>query len=46
MDKSENDDKTKKAGEIYILPKKDNKLMMTLNCFEHKMEFHCIKMEF
>ena len=29
--------KTKKIEEIYIPPKKNNKLLMTLNCFEHKM---------
>ena len=32
--------------EIYIPPKKDNKLLMILDCFEHKMQHHCIKMEF
>ena len=26
--------------------KKDNKLLMTWDCFEHKMSYHCIKMEF
>ena len=25
--------------------KKGNKLLMTLNCFEHKMQRHCIRME-
>ena len=26
--------------------KKDNKLLMILDCFEHKMQHHCIKIEF
>ena len=30
-------EQTKKAEEIYIPPEKDNKLLMILNCFEHKM---------
>ena len=34
--KSKEKEKTNKAEEIYI-PPKDNKLLMTLNCFEHKM---------
>ena len=29
--------KSKKVEEIYILPEKDNKLLMILNCFGHKM---------
>ena len=30
-------EKTNKVEEIYIPPEKDNKLLMNLNCFEHKM---------
>ena len=30
-------EKTNKTEEIYIQPEKDNKLLMILNCFEHKM---------
>ena len=26
--------------------KKGNKLLMILDCFEHKMQHHCIKIEF
>ena len=26
--------------------KKDNKLLMILDCFKHKMQHHCIKIEF
>ena len=44
--KSKEKEKTKKVEEIYIPPKKSNKLLMTSDCFEHKMKFHCIKMEF
>ena len=29
-------EKTNKVEEIYIPPEKGNKLLMTLNCFEHK----------
>ena len=29
--------KSKKVEEIYIPPEKDNKLLMILNCFGHKM---------
>ena len=40
-------EKTKETEEIYIPPeKKDNKLLMTLDCLEHKFHFLCIKMEF
>ena len=30
-------EKKKKVEEIYIPPEKNNKLLMTLNCFERKM---------
>ena len=30
-------EKTKKQKKIIFLQKKDNKILMTLNCFEHKM---------
>ena len=33
MDKSKNDDKTKKAGEIYILPKKRQQINDDLKLF-------------
>ena len=35
--KSREKEKTKKIEETYIPPEKNNKLYMTLNCFEHKM---------
>ena len=35
--KSKENEKTKNAEEIYIPPKNGNKLLMTLNCFGHKM---------
>ena len=35
--KSKEKEKTNKAEEIYIPPKKDNKLLTILNCFEHKI---------
>ena len=38
--------KAKEIEEIYIPPKKDNTLLMNLDCFEQKMWHHCIKMEF
>ena len=38
-------EKTKEIEEIYILPKKDSKLLMILDCFEHKMQHRCIRME-
>ena len=31
---------------LHSTRKKDNMLLMILNCFEHKMKFYCIKMEF
>ena len=37
IDKSKEKEKTEKAEEIYIPPKKDKKLLMILNYFEHKM---------
>ena len=37
--------KTKETEEIYNPPEKDNRLLMTIGCFEHKMWYHCIKME-
>ena len=39
-------EKTKEIEEIYIPPEKDEKLLMTWDCFEHKMWHDCIKMEF
>ena len=44
--KSKEKEKTKKVEEIYISSKKDNKLLMTWDCFENKMKFNCIKIEF
>ena len=38
--------KPKEIEEIYIPPKKDNKLLMTWNYFEYRFYFLCIKMEF
>ena len=35
--KSREKEKTKKIEETYIPQEKNNKLYMTLNCFEHKM---------
>ena len=35
--KSKEKEKTNKAEEIHISIEKKNKLLMTLNCFEHKM---------
>ena len=35
--KSKEKEKTKEVEEIDIPPKKDNKLLMSLNSFEHKM---------
>ena len=43
--KPEEKEKNKRNRNTFHL-KKDNKLLMTLNCFEHKMWYHCIKMEF
>ena len=37
---------TKKIEEIYIPLRKDNKLLMNWDYFEHKMCHNCIKMEF
>ena len=39
-------EKTKKWKKFTFHQKKDNKLLMTLDCFEHKMWHYCIKMEF
>ena len=35
--KSKEKEKTKQVEEITFCQKKDNKLLRTLNCFEHKM---------
>ena len=39
-------EKTKEIGKIYFPPEKDNKILVTLDCFEYKFNFLCIKMEF
>ena len=39
-------EQTKEIEEIYIPSEKKNKLLMTLDCFEHKMCHYFIKMEF
>ena len=40
-------EKTKETEETYIPPeKKDNKLLMTLDCLEYTFYIFCIKMEF
>ena len=38
--------KEKEIEKIYIPPEKDNKILVTLYCFEYKFNFLCIKMEF
>ena len=35
--KSKNDEKTRKQKKFTLRQKKDNKLLMTSNCFDHKM---------
>ena len=35
--------KQKKQRKFTFHQKKDNKLFMVLDCFEHKMQHHCIK---
>ena len=44
--KSKEKEKIKKAVQIDIPPKKRQQIIETSNCFDHKMERHCIKMEF
>ena len=44
--KSKEKEKTNKAEEDYISPEKRRQIIDNLNCFEHKMWHHCIKMEF
>ena len=44
--KPKKEKKQKKWKKIIFHQKKDNKLLMILDCFEHKMQHHCIKMEF
>ena len=39
-------EKKKKQKKFTFHQKKDNKLLMILDCFDHKMWHHCIKMEF
>ena len=39
-------EKTKEIEEIFIPLEKYNRLLMTLDCFEHKIWHHRIKMEF
>ena len=39
-------EKKKKQKKFIFHQKKDNKSLMTLDYFEHKMQHHCIKMEF
>ena len=46
ISKPKEKEKTKEIGEIYILPEKNNKLLMILHCLDHKMWHHCIKMKF
>ena len=43
--KPKEEEKTKEIDEIYIPPEKNNKLLMTWDCFGHTMWHHCIKME-
>ena len=45
IDKSKKRKKQKSRRNLHST-RKDNKLMMTLNCFEHKMQNHCIRKEF
>ena len=44
--KPKKEKKQKKWKKFIFHQKKDNKLLMILDCFEHKMQHHCIKMEF
>ena len=37
---------TKKQNKFILHQKKDNKLLMILDCFEYKFYFFCIKMKF
>ena len=45
IDKPKEKEKTNEVQEIYIPPEK-RQLLMTLDCFNHKCYFVCIKMEF
>ena len=37
LDKTKNNDKTKKVEEIYIPPEQKKQIINTINCFKHKM---------
>ena len=47
LGKTKSKEKEDERQEIYILPEKnDSKSLIIWNCFEHKMWFYCIKMEY